>query len=268
MIEKQDYLWRNISQLPYFRGLLRAVECKYYQQFRLVEPILDLGSGDGHFASVAFDYPLNCGTDPWMQSIRESKSINAHRLLIRSEGASLPFCHEYYETVICNSVLEHIPDLDPVLFDVNRILKENGKFIFCVPNQRFVDSLSIFKFLKGIGIKRLAIYYQRFFNKISRHHHCDDPDKWTKRLTNAGFKVEKYFHYFSKKAFWTLEWGHFFGLPSLIWKKIFGKWILVPRRWNLIIVEWMTRKFYSEGEMPNEGVYTFYVATKSGNISS
>ena len=52
-------LWRHLSSLPYFRAFLRSVEDRYYQDISLAAPILDLGSGDGHFASVAFEKKLD-----------------------------------------------------------------------------------------------------------------------------------------------------------------------------------------------------------------
>jgi hypothetical protein len=30
--EEKDYLWLNLRELPYFRGLMRAVEASYYAQ--------------------------------------------------------------------------------------------------------------------------------------------------------------------------------------------------------------------------------------------
>ncbi len=262
MVETIDFLWKNISQLPYFRGLLRAVESKFYQGIPLIDPVLDLGSGDGHFASVAFRQAIACGVDPWMNPIIESKAVDVYRNLIRAEGASLPLPDNCYGTVISNSVLEHIPVLEPVLEEVNRVLRRNGKFIFCVPNHRFLESLSMAEIFKKMKFRGLAKTYQHFFNWISRHYHCDDPARWTERLRNAGFKIERYFHYFSLSAFHVLEWGHYFGLPSLVWKKLFNRWILVPEKWNLLFTETITRKHYLEGERPNDGVYTFYISSK------
>ena len=46
MPDPETLLWKNISELPYFRGLLRAVEGCFYQDIHLEEPILDLGCGD------------------------------------------------------------------------------------------------------------------------------------------------------------------------------------------------------------------------------
>ena len=53
-IKDSDFLWTQISELPYFRGLLRAVEAKFYQDLTLKRPVLDVGCGDGHFAARTF----------------------------------------------------------------------------------------------------------------------------------------------------------------------------------------------------------------------
>ena len=112
-----DLLWRNLKELPAFRGLLRAVEARFYQQMSLPEPILDLGSGDAHFASVAFDKPLTAGVDPWTPPLREARRLrpNAYRLLVQAEGGALPFPDGYFASAVSNSVLEHIPVLEPVV---------------------------------------------------------------------------------------------------------------------------------------------------------
>ena len=53
--DEKDYLWENIKDLPYFRAVLRAVEARFYQDIALSQPVLDLGCGDGHFASKTFE---------------------------------------------------------------------------------------------------------------------------------------------------------------------------------------------------------------------
>ena len=52
--QQKDYLWLNLRELPYFRGLLRAIEGRFYEEIELAEPVLDLGCGDGQFAAVTF----------------------------------------------------------------------------------------------------------------------------------------------------------------------------------------------------------------------
>ena len=61
----RDYFWLNLRELPYFRALIRAVEAAYYQDYPLEEPTLDVGCGDGHFARITFEKPIQVGIDPW-----------------------------------------------------------------------------------------------------------------------------------------------------------------------------------------------------------
>ena len=49
----KDYLYPHLQALPYFRAMLRAMEARWYQDVELTEPVLDIGCGDGHFASIA-----------------------------------------------------------------------------------------------------------------------------------------------------------------------------------------------------------------------
>jgi len=141
-------------------------------------------------------------------------------------------------------------------------LQSDGAFVFCVPSHNFTQELSIAKRLDQLGMKRLAEGYRRWFNKISRHHHCDSPDIWRERLMKSGFEIERCWHYFSPDALRVLEWGHYFGLPSLIVKKIFGRWILFPARWNLGWIEKMLEPYYMEPADQPKGAYTFYVTRK------
>ena len=61
----KDFLWLHIRELPYFRSLVRANEARFYDGLELPGPVLDVGSGDGHFASVTFDAQIDIGIDPW-----------------------------------------------------------------------------------------------------------------------------------------------------------------------------------------------------------
>ena len=254
-----EILWRHLSSLPYFRGFLRAVEDRFYQEIPLVAPVLDLGSGDGHFASVAFDHLLDVGLDPWSAPMKEAQQRGAYRLLVLGEGASIPFDDGFFATVTSTSVLEHIPDLGPVFQEVARVLKPGGKFVFCVPNHRFPEALWGRRFLTRIGMRGLGAAYSRFFNRIARHAHTDSPEVWQARLNQAGFELLDTWDYFPPKALYVLEWGHPLGVPSLISKKVFGRWVLVPRRWTLALPWKWTRKFMDDPKSP-EGVCSFFIA--------
>ena len=258
----KDFLFLHVRSLPYFRGLLRAVESCFYQDLPLPSPVYDLGCGDGHFASLTFDKQIDVGLDPWHGPVHEAARHGAYRSLVEADAAHAPFPSGHFASGISNSVLEHIPYIDEVLVETARLLKPGAPFIFCVPNHNFLPSLSIARFFDRIGLKPAARLYRLFFNRISRHHHCDDPEVWSARLEAAGFRIEKYWHYFSPSALAALEWGHYLGLPSLVSRVLFGRWILVPARWNLSLTMLLLRPYYNEPIPEERGAYTFYIARR------
>jgi len=249
----KDFLFLQLRDLPYFRALIRAVEATYYQTFDLPSPVLDVGCGDGHFASLTFDRKIEVGLDPWAGPIHEAGKRGAYSLLVQADGARSPFPAGYFASAISNSVLEHIPHIDDVLTDTARVLKRDAPFYFCVPNERYLSELSISRWL-GNG-------YTDWFRRISRVAHADGPEVWEPRLEKAGFRLERWWHYFSPSAMRVLEWGHYFGLPSLVTRKVTGKWILAPTRWNLGITEKLIRP-YASSDPVADGTFTFYVARK------
>jgi SAM-dependent methyltransferase len=249
----KDYLALHLRDLPYFRALIRGVEATYYQNVELPAPTLDVGCGDGHFASLTFDRRIDVGLDPWSGPIHEAGRRDCYRLLVQADGAQSPFIDGYFASAFSNSVLEHIPHIEAVLAGTARVLRQGAPFYFCVPNERYLSELSI-SHLLGKG-------YTRWFRKISRVQHIDGPQVWQDRLERAGFSLDHWCHYFSPSAMRVLEWGHYFGLPSLLAKKLIGKWIIVPAKWNLFLTEKFVRKFASPDPVP-DGTFTFYFARK------
>ena len=69
----KDFFWLHLRDLPYFRAMLRSVEANYFRDYVFNPPILDVGCGDGHFASLVFDEPIDIGIDPWTGPIRQAR---------------------------------------------------------------------------------------------------------------------------------------------------------------------------------------------------
>jgi hypothetical protein len=59
----------------------------------------------------------------------------------------------------------------------------------------------------------------------------------------------------------VLEWGHYFGLPSLAARKLTGRWVIAPTKWNLWLTENFVRRYASETSI-EDGTFTFYVAKR------
>lgn len=249
----KDLLFEHVRSLPYFRGLVRAVESTFYQDLDLPGPTYDLGCGDGHFASITFKQPIDVGLDPWRGPIHEAQRRHAHRGLVEADAARSPFPDAHFGSAFSNSVLEHIPQVQQVLSETARILKPGAPFYFCVPNPRYLSELSISRVLGGT--------YTSWFRKISRVAHAEEPDVWQTWLEAAGFELVRWWHYFPPASMRVLEWGHFLGVPSLLARLISGRWILVPTRANLWLTERCLRR-HASPEATDRGTFTFFVARR------
>lgn len=264
-MKDKDFLWLHLYELPYFRSLVRANEARFYQDLELPAPILDIGCGDGHFASIAFEQSIDIGIDPWTGPLHKAKAAtNIYRNLIQASAAEIPVPDGHFSSAISNSVLEHIPDVDAVLFETARVLKPGAPFIFCVPNHNFLPGLSVSNFFDKLGLTDFGNAYRTFFNRISRHYHCDPPSVWQVRLERAGILIEKWWNYIPPDGLHVVEWGHYFGLPSLLIHAVSRRWILVPKKWNLSMARAITEKHYGENAITENGVYTFYITRKRG----
>mgnify|MGYP001105501416 FL=1 len=257
----KDYLHLHLRDLPYFRGMLRALEAQFYQDFELPSPTLDVGCGDGHFATIAFDRPLEVGLDPWGGPLRQAARLGGYRSLVQADGGQAPFPDGCFASALSNSVLEHIPHVQSVLAETARLLQPGALFLFCVPNPRYLSELSIANTLSYFRLKRLGRAYTDWFRRMSRVEHAVEPDVWQGWLEAAGFHLERWWHYFSPEAMRALEWGHYFGAPTLLPHTLFKRWILVPTRWNLALTERFVRR-YAVAEPHPQGTFTFYVARR------
>lgn len=249
----KDHLFLHIRSLPYFRGFLRAIESRFYDDLAFPAPILDVGCGDGSFGALTFDGMIDAGLDPWHGPIHEAKRFGRYRLLVEADGAFSPFPADHFASAFSNSVLEHIPHAPRVLKEVERVLKPGAPFYFCVPNPRYLSELSLSRLL--------GPRYTEWFRRMSRTEHTLEPDVWSAWLGEAGLTLERWWHYFPPEALRVLEWGCYLGAPTLLPHALWRRWIIVPTRWNLYFTERGLRKYMQHPEHPR-GAYTFYIARK------
>jgi SAM-dependent methyltransferase len=243
------------------RAILRAVECKLMGQVPLTPPVLDIGCGDGHFASIAYHgVPIDVGIDVMARDLPEAASRpDAYRKVMFASATALPFARASFNTVVSNCVIEHIPDNDAVLCEISRVLKVGGIFAATVPSEYFPEYLWGSTALRNLGLRRLSLAYGDFFNRISRHYHVYPPAFWQAKLHAAGFSVEEQSYYFSAAAHRRFDLSHYLGVPSLLSKRLVGRWVLLDGQANLF-ERWL-RPFYEE-PLPERGAYQFFKCRK------
>jgi SAM-dependent methyltransferase len=256
-----DFLWANLTSLPYFRGFLRAIEARLLQGIELTHPRLDIGCGDGHFGAVTFAEPTDVGLDPEPRSLREARRRSAYRLLVAADGGRAPLAGGSFASALSNSVLEHVPEVQAVLEEVGRLLRPGGRFVFTVPNPGYLAHLSVPAWLARVGLGQMGEAYRSWFRSVTRVEHLVWEEEWGGWLDQAGFDVERSLRYFSPRALRVLEWGHFFGLPSLLARRMTGRWIVAPARWSLWLTALAVRPYY-DSPAAGDGAFTLYLARK------
>jgi SAM-dependent methyltransferase len=256
-----DYLTRQLQEMAPHRAILRAVECKFMGRVPLRGPVLDIGCGDGHFASIAYDrLPIDVGIDVMSRDLPEAAArTDVYRHVMFASATALPYSDGAFNTVISNCVIEHIPDNAAVLREIARVLRSGGLFATTLPSEHYPEYLLGATALRKVGMGRLGEGYGRFFNHISRHHHVHSPAEWRTRLETAGLDVVEQTYYFSPAAHRRFDLSHYLGVPQLISKRLLGRWVLFdwqPRLWE----RWL-RSYYEE-PLPESGAYQFVLCRK------
>jgi SAM-dependent methyltransferase len=261
MTQHRDFLRPHLYTLPIHRAMLRAVEARLFAEIApdLPEPIVDIGSGDGTFVEIAFPGKRVFGIDPIRGDTHEAAGRGVYAGLSVANGASLPFGDASFASAISNCVLEHVVPLDETLREVARVLRPGGRFVASVVGHRFPQDLLGTTLLNAIGMD--GSRYGRWFNKLSYHFNTLSPDGWRARFEQAGLEVVLRRPYFSSAALKLFDFSHYYGAPSLLTRRLTGRWLLYPPLTPNLLWEPLLRRIYTAppGE---DGPYYFFVCRK------
>jgi len=169
------------AYFPVCHAIPRANEALAMKTVKLTPPIVDLGCGDGKFALFTFgSRKIGVGLDRNKKEVAKAKETGAYRKTVVSDAAGMPFKDGSFGSVVSNSVLEHVANLDQVLGEVARILPKAGIFVLTVPTPLVSDYQFWAKFIPG---------YAEFKRRLWRHVNYFGKGQWQERLERAGFKV-------------------------------------------------------------------------------
>lgn len=131
-----------LEQLGPSLGLWRAAEIAALRTQVYDPPVLDLGCGDGLVTSYVLS-SVDIGVDPSHGALERAATRGLYRQLEGKPIEATDIAPASIGTVVCNSVLEHIADLDDVLRAIVNLLRPGGRLIFTVPTEAFSDWLAI-----------------------------------------------------------------------------------------------------------------------------
>ncbi|MCU0523056.1 MAG: methyltransferase domain-containing protein [Anaerolineae bacterium] len=241
----RDYLTLALGQYWFAPpvALWRAIELRTLATEAFARPILDLGCGDGLIAQVLFqgEPPIESGFDPWLAQVRKAPTTGAYVHVQQALGNAMPYPSGTFCSVLSNSVLEHIPDLDPVLREAARVLRPGGRVFFTVPSDAFRRLLSGYQDRLEAGDPQGAEAYAAEIDAWLEHHRYPSPTEWDSMLRRVGLRLVRAVYYVVPMAMrvWDLANATYGvrdgrGLP-------FFRWLVSPRLRGLGYQRWVRR---------------------------
>jgi SAM-dependent methyltransferase len=259
----RDYLTHLLEQYWFAPpvALWRAVELRILANESFPRPILDLGCGDGLIAQVLFsgNPPIEYGFDPWFGQVQQAPSTKTYRSVQQALGDAMPYRSHQFATVFSNSVLEHIPDLPPVLKEVARVLEPGGRFIATIPSDAFRYLLAGYQDRIAAGDSESAEVYADKVDHRLEHYRYLSPQEWEAILKDNDLRLVQSRYYISAEA--AAEWDranstygiHIEGLP-------FFRWLASPRLRKLGFQKWFKNTIVHRLSMRWRRLYEMDVA--------
>jgi SAM-dependent methyltransferase len=164
---------------------------------------LDLGCGDGSLTQTVVNqgrFAVDLvGVEPDPADAADARRKGLHSRVHCVLGDAIPERDASFDSAFSNSVLEHIPDLAPVLREVARVLRPGGRFVFTVPSDTFHDCL------RGRGpaawlarVRREA--WRENLDRRIQHYRYWTPGEWRDALAAAGLRLDRAERYFPAAA--------------------------------------------------------------------
>jgi 2-polyprenyl-3-methyl-5-hydroxy-6-metoxy-1,4-benzoquinol methylase len=230
-----DPIFDYIAMAPLALAFERIMECRILAKHSFERPVLDIGCGEGLFAKMLFMERLDTGIDPNQRELSRAREIGAYAELIQCKGDNIPKPDESYNTIMSNSVIEHIPDIRPILNEAHRLLKPNGRMYLTVPSDKFDQYTLGSQSLSFFGMQKLQQKFRSFFNRFWDHYHFYTPEGWAKIVTEAGYEVEGVHSYGPRKVCLMNDILVPFSILEFLTKKIFNRWTLFPELRRIIL---------------------------------
>jgi len=230
-----NHIANYLASTPLALALERGLECLIVSKQQFIPPVLDIGCGDGLFASILFADKVDTGIDLDPSEIAQAKKSGAYQELICCSGSEIPKPSESYRTILSNSVLEHIPDVTSVLREAYRLLEPGGNFYFTVPTDKFEQYSLVYRILCGIGLGNSAARYRKWYNRFWRHFHAYGVSEWKQLAVNAGFEVVKAIRYNPPAMTTRNDLLVPVAILSTIVKRMTGRWVVWPRLRKVVL---------------------------------
>lgn len=259
--QRFDGFFEEYAQpVPLPLAVERSIECEIYTAYRFERPVLDVGCGDGIFAKILFADRVDTGIDPDESELGIARRLGIYEELIACPGDAIPKPDGHYRTIFSNSVLEHIPDLPPVLDELNRLLHPEGELLVTVPTHRFEHYTAGNLLLRALRLPGAAAKWQGIFKRFWNLYNVNTPETWKAMFERAGFTLEESFEYETPRLNLLKEGLMPFSVPGAVEKRLLNRWTVTPSPLRRLLIapgKWIIKRFMKKERRGGEACLIF-----------
>jgi SAM-dependent methyltransferase len=181
-----------LRYFPHTPAALAVKECARLTELRKYDcpsPILDVGCGDGLFASIAFSGAEVWGLDIDAKEGRWAVASRAYAQVILGDVTRAHLPKDFFATCVANCSLEHVPRIDLALQTIAGALRPGGQAYLFVPNRDWAKHMLSVRTLERIGLGSMAKAVEDAINHLFKHQHLYDAEGWGKLAIDAGLEL-------------------------------------------------------------------------------
>lgn len=170
-------------------ALWRSLEAQALGTEPFEGPSLDVGAFDGSFAAAWLGDrpPFDVGLD--LRPVRSPDTRRAYRSLVTADAQHLPFADRTFNFVLCNSVIEHLPDDLQAMRGMARVLRHGGTLLLSTPSVHFHDSLDGVRAARSRGDEAAARAYMQAVDARVSHRRYRSLTEWTDIVHSVGLRL-------------------------------------------------------------------------------
>ncbi|MCK5259587.1 MAG: class I SAM-dependent methyltransferase [Candidatus Omnitrophica bacterium] len=153
--------------------------------------ILDVGCGNGEMLkAIEQNGGQPYGIEITLTALKNARNTTPSSALILASAEETPFKNNFFDHIIFAGVFEHVFSEERSLEELHRILKDNGKVIFVVPNKHWL----------GKPLEKVAQPLAWLFRKIVGRKHIG------RQLIDREYTIKGFNSLIEKKGFEAIDW--------------------------------------------------------------
>ncbi len=163
-------------------------------EIKETDKVIEVGCGAGHILERVPRGKLY-GIDISEIQIKRAKERLGNKVeLAKSPGEKIPYEDKFFDKILCSEVIEHVLDPKPLLYEMKRVLKDDGILSLSIPNENLINFAK--KALTKTGLIRILEPKKSGWDLASKNN----LDEWhlhefnlplIKDYCNGIFKIKK-----------------------------------------------------------------------------